>query len=534
MRPTLRPSRRGFTLIELAIVVLIIGVILSFILVTGYEGAEQARVRATQALITKLEVALNDRIDALMAVTVKPNGTHQFLASIPVTTVYSPWGLTAGGRAEVIARLDQIKREMPDVFYIQTPSPGNNDYVVNFAGLPFPAPSNGFGTPQSPFAYILPLGNRSGPGFTPSPNPPPPAGYTATDLDPDGDGNPNIGPGAFVGVAAGSFGDPTAVPQTAFGGVPDDGIYGASYSARAALQKLMGATVWGSDTADNDGDGFVDEYDECVSDTNGASATAAAAISTFIANHSHETARAEMLYALLVEGSGPLGNVFSAGDFKDTEVQDTDGDGVPEFVDGWGKPLQFYRWPIWHPAVDLQLGSGPYTAVTQVRETFPLDPGKQLVAPAWFGNNAGSPGTVSLNAQIVHSYFVSAIDPNWTSSPGGVPPYGSFWDITGAYARRSFACKFLVLSAGPDRQFGVYQIDNGAILAAAQNGTPDTIAAQIIGNPGTGGGLPPAFGEDWAAYSNGYPMSGSGDSPPPEALDNISNLDLQSESGGIR
>lgn len=31
--------------------------------------------------------------------------------------------------------------------------------------------------------------------------------------------------------------------------------------------------------------------------------------------------------------------------FLTQEVADTDGDGMPEFVDGWGRPLRFYRWP---------------------------------------------------------------------------------------------------------------------------------------------------------------------------------------------
>ena len=43
---------------------------------------------------------------------------------------------------------------------------------------------------------------------------------------------------------------------------------------------------------------------------------------------------------------GPLGSVFSPDDFSDREVKDTDGDGLPEFVDAWGQPLQFFRWPL--------------------------------------------------------------------------------------------------------------------------------------------------------------------------------------------
>ena len=76
-----------------------------------------------------------------------------------------------------------------------------------------------------------------------------------------------------------------------------------------------------------------------------------------------------MLYALLVEGHGPLGSVFSRDDFTDKEVQDTDSDGLPEFVDAWGQPLQFYRWPLLYHS-DIQRGqvdrrrhaSGPSTA----------------------------------------------------------------------------------------------------------------------------------------------------------------------------
>ena len=31
--------------------------------------------------------------------------------------------------------------------------------------------------------------------------------------------------------------------------------------------------------------------------------------------------------------------------FKETDVADTDGDGAMEFVDGWGNPIHFVRWP---------------------------------------------------------------------------------------------------------------------------------------------------------------------------------------------
>ena len=55
-----------------------------------------------------------------------------------------------------------------------------------------------------------------------------------------------------------------------------------------------------------------------------------------------------MLYALLVEGRARSAASSAATTSRDHEVRDTDGDGLPEFVDAWGEPLQFYRWPIAH------------------------------------------------------------------------------------------------------------------------------------------------------------------------------------------
>ena len=75
-------------------------------------------------------------------------------------------------------------------------------------------------------------------------------------------------------------------------------------------------------------------------------ATVQALVQSNLAAHLHHTARSETLYAILVEGMGPLGSVFSRDDFSDREVKDTDGDGLPEFVDAWGQPLQFFRWPL--------------------------------------------------------------------------------------------------------------------------------------------------------------------------------------------
>ena len=59
----------------------------------------------------------------------------------------------------------------------------------------------------------------------------------------------------------------------------------------------------------------------------------------------HSTESSELLYFMLVQ-AGNFGSSSTATDnFSGPEVQDTDGDGFNEFVDAWGNPLQFYRWP---------------------------------------------------------------------------------------------------------------------------------------------------------------------------------------------
>ena len=53
----------------------------------------------------------------------------------------------------------------------------------------------------------------------------------------------------------------------------------------------------------------------------------------------------ELLYftltKLAVFGASPVGD----DEFLTGEVADTDNDGMLEFVDSWGEPLRFYRWP---------------------------------------------------------------------------------------------------------------------------------------------------------------------------------------------
>ena len=59
----------GFTLVELLVVMLILGILMAFILTAAYDSLRRAEERQTQATIVKLEGALNDRIDSILGQT---------------------------------------------------------------------------------------------------------------------------------------------------------------------------------------------------------------------------------------------------------------------------------------------------------------------------------------------------------------------------------------------------------------------------------------------------------------------------------
>ena len=68
-------------------------------------------------------------------------------------------------------------------------------------------------------------------------------------------------------------------------------------------------------------------------------------VTVTVSAHKHQTQSAALLYWLLTQsevyGIAPV----DESAFGSAEVRDTDGDGLLEFIDGWGQPLRFYRWP---------------------------------------------------------------------------------------------------------------------------------------------------------------------------------------------
>jgi prepilin-type N-terminal cleavage/methylation domain-containing protein len=455
---------RGFTLVELLVVITIIGIILSFVMLAAMDAGNRANERATQALITKLESGLNDRLEALLETRPDYNFTHYYLGAIWNQAYSNAATQPVAGiaRAQVIAWYDYIKAEMPDVFVVQS----DTNYPLNFAGVSMPGSDNS-GYLGAYANFVLPIGNSLQNNAL----------------------NGLIGDGNQTNPGLGSMGS---------------GIFGASYTAAAGIYKNIKAggisyLPAGYDGIDNSasgsaGAGLVDEIGEGIPNASDQTTfTTALAIT-----HKHSTARSEMLYAVLVEGRGPLGSVFNRDDFTDREVQDTDGDGLPEFVDAWGQPLQFFRWPILYHS-DIQLGqvvsnavpppalAAPYTSVFQTREQDALDPNQQLMSPGWWFNtvNSNAPsgftgvsnglGMVSNGVLAFESFFHRLSEPfpysssfsatYWDRSQTTKPQYGS---------RRAFYSKFLIVSSGPDQTSGIFRYPD--IPASPPS------AAQLIAN----------------------------------------------------
>ncbi|MDG3003325.1 type II secretion system protein [Paludisphaera mucosa] len=452
IRPEAWSLRRGaFTLIELMVVMVIIGILLVFILNASWSAVRSAREKATQSLISKLDVALTDRLDAILQ-SRPPDPTQvQGLIARCYDTLTPATDPRMSERAYVLAQIEFFAREVPDVFYLQDVA--TYGYPLNFAANPYPIssgnPNGGTDTPPTDAEFVLPLG----------------------------DGWP-------LGASGSNYFN------------PGEGIYGASYHMAAGLYKNLGYQPTGYDGIDNDGDGRIDNWAEGVNQAPAfttADATVLETVQSRLGLHKHKTARAEVLYALLVESQGPFGSIFEREDFTDQEVKDTDGDGLPEFVDSWGEPLQFYRWPLLFSS-GLQRGqkfqsvnedvayAAPYAGMIEQRELDGFDPNQQLMSPAWWSSAYNDPTSVtslfptlfaaksrnrSAGVAFFENYFHLLHEPLLYGSSTGV---GLFWDRgapSGDFAaRRALTSKFLIVSAGPDKELGLLMFDDASLRAA--------------------------------------------------------------------
>jgi prepilin-type N-terminal cleavage/methylation domain-containing protein len=74
------------------------------------------------------------------------------------------------------------------------------------------------------------------------------------------------------------------------------------------------------------------------------------------------TESGEVLYLMFTRLGFPGFNDDASDVFQPVEVVDTDGNGFPEIVDSWGRPLRFYRWPTLTFAIAAQGSAVSYNA----------------------------------------------------------------------------------------------------------------------------------------------------------------------------
>lgn len=71
----------------------------------------------------------------------------------------------------------------------------------------------------------------------------------------------------------------------------------------------------------------------------------AATTSYFYGNVANSAESSEYLYWIITQSDSFGVTPVDDSEFTSAEVRDTDGDGRLEFIDAWGRPLRFYRWP---------------------------------------------------------------------------------------------------------------------------------------------------------------------------------------------
>lgn len=201
------------------------------------------------------------------------------------------------------------------------------------------------------------------------------------------------------------------------------------------------------------------------------------------AKHDPITESAELLYYTLTYSTNYGSASVDSDRFTNAEVQDTDGDGLPEFVDSWGQPLRFYRWPTrlidTHPPVPFQPVLSDPGDATDVVITVDTD-------------NDGIPDTTVGQRQVaplerqVASIMLKGLPPAPGLLPNGALPrdllltdpddpvgilYFELERLNGLNGMPLFAAEFneskyhtpdtfhspLIVSAGKDGQLGLYE-----------------------------------------------------------------------------
>lgn len=180
-----------------------------------------------------------------------------------------------------------------------------------------------------------------------------------------------------------------------------------------------------------------------------------------------KTESSELLYLALTIGasSGAGKNILE--DINPRHIRDTDEDGVPEFVDDWGRPLRFY----YAPTRLVRPGGPPLSVPTAVQHALT----EALMSSV--------PAVAASATDFTQSFNQDPFDPK-----GGLRNPSLPTGFEDAYHTINTWYQPLIVSCGPDEQLG-------------------------LGEP-----APPTGSADPLYYRLAYPVT------PDEAADNITNL----------
>ncbi len=134
---------------------------------------------------------------------------------------------------------------------------------------------------------------------------------------------------------------------------------------------------------------------------------------------------AECLYMIVTCGSSDELN--DADLFRATEIGDVDQDGAPEFIDGWGMPIQFLRW-----------APGFFSELQTHTSPDPFD--TRFVYPSVNGPLVN--GVPSYTARSAPALYPATNSTNYSASPN-------------QSTTQTFALYPLIFSGGPDKADGI-------------------------------------------------------------------------------
>lgn len=163
---------------------------------------------------------------------------------------------------------------------------------------------------------------------------------------------------------------------------------------------------------------------------------------------------AEVLHFMLTKANVLGYPPVADGEFNTSEVADTDinpmtgnaaPNGWPEFVDAWGKPLRFYRWPT------RLIRGGPWSMM-------PVNPSQ--IAKQLIPSLPTSASELSRDPDDKYGFLKVGvlIDPaDVTYYEQGTAPMGNKWFARGAFNTPETFSLPLIVSGGPDLTTGLFE-----------------------------------------------------------------------------